>query len=385
MEFGVPREIRDLEMRVGLTPAGVLALTQAGHTVHVERDAGLGSGFTDEHYRQSGAQIVYATAEAYGRADVVVKIARPTAAEHRLFRSGQIICSFLHLRVASPDLLAALAEREITAIAYEELEEDDGVRPVLLPASEVAGRMAPIIAGQLLRSGQSLPGQQGLGILMSGLPGVPAAVVVIVGAGVVASNAARAFIGMGAEVTVLGRDVRKLRHIEDCCAGHVTTMLANEYNLKRAVQFADVLVGAVLDPGKRAPMLISREMIRSMRPGSIIIDFSIDEGGCIETSRPTTLRDPIYIAEGIIHHCVPNITSAVARTTSYAITNAALPYLQLIGNHGMLNATQKRADLLRGVVLYQGKIAHPDTATALGKEIETHLSPADAAFKEVTR
>jgi alanine dehydrogenase len=190
---------------------------------------------------------------------------------------------------------------------------------------------------------------------------------------------------MGAEVTILGRDVRKLRNIEQQSSGKVTTMLANEYNLKRAVKFADVLVGAVLDPGKRAPVLITREMIRSMRPGSIAMDFSIDEGGCIETSRPTTLRDPIYMAEGVIHHCVPNITSAVARTTSYAITNAALPYLLALGEHGIMGAIEKKADLLRGIVLYQGKMAHPDIATVLGKEMEVHLSPGDAAFKEVTR
>jgi len=385
MEFGVPREIRDLEMRVGLTPPGVLALTQAGHTVYVERDAGLGAGFTDEHYRQAGAQIVYSTAEAYGRADIVAKVARPTAAEHRLFRPGQIICSFLHLRVASPDLLNALTEREITAISYEELEEADGMRPVLLPASEVAGRLAPIIAGDLLRSGQSLPGQQGLGILLSGLPGVPAAAVVILGAGVVASNAARAFTGLGAQVTVLGRDIRRLRQIDDQCGGRVSTMLANEFNIKRAVQFADVLVGAVLDPGKRAPVLVSREMVRSMRPGSIVLDFSIDEGGCIETSRPTTLRDPIYIAEGVIHHCVPNVTSTVARTTSYAITNAALPYLLAIGEDGLLGAAQKRTALLRGVVLYHGKLTHPDIAATLDRQVDVHLSPGGAAFKEISR
>jgi len=385
MEFGVPREIRDLEMRVGLTPPGVLALTQAGHTVYVERDAGLGAGFTDEHYRQAGAQIVYSTAEAYGRADVVAKVARPTAAEHRLFRPGQIICSFLHLRVASPDLLNALTEREITAISYEELEEADGMRPVLLPASEVAGRLAPIIAGNLLRSGQSLPGQQGLGILLSGLPGVPAAAVVILGAGVVASNAARAFTGLGAQVTVLGRDIRRLRQIDDQCGSRVSTMLANEFNIKRAVQFADVLVGAVLDPGRRAPVLVSREMVRSMRPGSIVLDFSIDEGGCIETSRPTTLRDPIYIAEGVIHHCVPNVTSTVARTTSYAITNAALPYLLAIGEDGLLGAAQKRTALLRGVVLYHGKLTHPDIAATLDRQVDVHLSPGGAAFKEISR
>ena len=385
MEFGVPREIRDLEMRVGLTPPGVHALTKAGHTVYVERDAGLGAGFTDEHYRNAGAQIVYSTAEAYGRADIVAKVARPTAAEHRLFRPGQIICSFMHLRVASPDLLKALSDHEITAISYEELEEDGGVRPVLLPASEVAGRMAPVIAGILLRSGQSLPGQHGLGILLSGLPGVPAAAVVILGAGVVGSNAARAFTGLGAEVTVLGRDIPRLRQIDERCGGRVTTMLANEFNIKRAVQFADVLVGAVLEPGKRAPVLVSREMIRSMRPGSIVIDFSIDEGGCIETSRPTTLRDPIYIAEGVIHHCVPNITSAVARTTSYAITNAALPYLLAIGEDGLLGAVQKRTPLLRGVVLYHGKLTHPDIAATLNRDVEVHLSPGGSAFKDVLR
>lgn len=194
------------------------------------------------------------------------------------------------------------------------------------------------------------------------------------------------FVGIGAEVTVLGRNVRNLRKIEDQLSHHnVTTMLANEYNLKRAVRFADVLVGAVLDPGKRAPMLISRDMIRSMRPGSVVIDFSIDEGGCAETSRPTTLRDPIYISEGVIHHCVPNITSTVARTTSYAITNAALPYLLCIGNEGLLGAIQNRHELLRGVVLRHGKMAHPDIAAALGRKVDVSLSPGNAAFKEITR
>ena len=208
---------------------------------------------------------------------------------------------------------------------------------------------------------------------------------VILGAGVVGSNAARAFTGLGAEVTVLGRDIPRLRQIDERCGGRVTTMLANEFNIKRAVQFADVLVGAVLEPGKRAPVLVSREMIRSMRPGSIVIDFSIDEGGCIETSRPTTLRDPIYIAEGVIHHCVPNITSAVARTTSYAITNAALPYLLAIGEDGLLGAVQKRTPLLRGVVLYHGKLTHPDIAATLNRDVEVHLSPGGSAFKDVLR
>jgi alanine dehydrogenase len=260
-------------------------------------------------------------------------------------------------------------EREITAIAYETIEEEDGVRPVLLTASQVGGRIAPLIAGHLLRSDQGLPDHHGLGILLSGIPGVPAAVVVIVGGGTLGVNAARAFVGLGAEVTVLDCDARKLQRLDQLFNGRVITMFSNEFNLKRAVEFADVLVGAVSLPGRRAPILVSRYMVRRMRPGSVIIDFAIDEGGCVETSRPTTLRDPIYVAEGVIHHCVPNITAAVARTTSYAITNAALPYLMAIGEFGLLKAISQESALARGVNLYQGKLAHPGVAAALGQKV----------------
>lgn len=281
MDFGVPREVRDLESRVGLSPAGVLALTNAGHAVYVEAGAGAAAGFSDENYRDAGGTIVYSAQEAYGRADVVAKVTRPTAQEHTLFRPGQTVFSFLHLPVSSPDLVEALTARQITAVSYELIEEDDGTRPVLLPASIIAGQMAPIIAGRLLRSDY-----QGRGILLSGLPGVPAAAIVIVGGGVLGSNAARAFIGLGAEVTVLDKDPRKLQYLYDSLAGRVTTMFANELNLKRASQFADVLMTAASRPGRRAPMLVSRQMVRQMRPGSVIIDYAIDEGGCVETSRP---------------------------------------------------------------------------------------------------
>lgn len=373
MEFGIPREIRDLEMRVGLTPAGVLGLMKAGHVVYVERHAGKGAGFTDEDYREAGAQIVYSAAEVYGRADVVAKLARPTKDEHPLFRLGQTIFSFLHLPVASPDLFQALSVREITAVAYEMIEHDDGARPVLIPASEVAGRAAPLIAGRLLRSVQRIPDQQGLGILLSGVPGVPAATIVIIGGGVLGVNAARAFLGLGAEVTVLDHDVQKLRSLDDRFDGRITTMFANEYNIRRAVTFANVLVGAVLLPGQRAPLVVTREMVCSMRPGSVIIDFSIDEGGCIETSRPSTLRDPVYVQEGIIHYCVPNMTSTISRTTSYAITNAALPYLLSVGEHGMLAAVEKDPSLARGINLFQGNVSHPQIAAALGKKVTANL------------
>lgn len=364
MDFGVPREVRDLESRVGLSPAGVFTLTRAGHAVYIETGAGLGAGFSDEHYREAGGNIVYSAQEAYGRADVVAKVTRPTAQEHALFRPGQTIFSFLHLPVSSPDLLEALTDRKITAVSYELIEEDDGMRPVLLPASIIAGRMAPIVAGRLLRSDY-----KGRGILLSGLPGVPAAVIVIVGGGVLGANAARAFVGLGAEVTVLDRDPRKLQMLYDTLNGRVTTMFANQLNLKRAVQFSDVLIGAVSISGRRAPMLVSREMVKQMRAGSVIIDYAIDEGGCVATSRPTSLRNTTYVAEGVIHHCVPNITAAYGRTTSYAITNAALPFLLAVGEGDILQAARQLPALQRGLVLVNGRLVHQEVAQALGQPI----------------
>ncbi|GAB4164185.1 MAG: alanine dehydrogenase [Candidatus Promineifilaceae bacterium] len=369
MEFGVPKEVRDLEMRVGLTPAGALALVQAGHTVYVEREAGAGAGFSDNHYLRSGAKIVYSAAEAYGRADVIVKVTRPTAQEHRLFRYGQTIFSFLHLPVSSPDLYEALVSHEITAIAYEMIGESDGFRPILHSMSEIAGRLAPVIAGQLLMNTNG-----GRGTLLSGIPGVPPAAVVILGAGTLGLNATRAFVGLGAQVTVLDQDLRKLQLIDELYHGHVTTMLSSEYSLNRVVDFADVLVGCILSPGRRAPILVTREMVRRMRPGSVIIDFSIDQGGCVETSRPTTLRVPTFISEGTIHYCVPNLTASVARTTSNAITNASLPFLLALGAHGLPNALSEAPALRDGVNTYEGKLANADVAATLDRPLGIDLS-----------
>jgi alanine dehydrogenase len=378
MEFGVPREVRDLEMRVGLAPSGVLSLSKAGHQVYVESKAGSGAGFSDEDYRAAGGKIVYTAAEVYGRADIVAKLSRPTQGEHQLFRPGQTIFSFLHLPVASPDLFVALAEREITAVAYEMIEEDNGDMPVLISASQVAGRLAPTIAGQLLRSDRGIPGQkQGRGILLGGIPGVPPAAVVIIGGGTLGVSAAGAFVGMGSEVTALDRSLKKLQYIDERFNGRVTTMFANSYNLQRAVKFADVLVGAVLIPGQRAPILVTREMVKSMRSGSVILDFSIDEGGCVETSRPTTLRDSAYMLDGVVHYCVPNMTSVVARTASYAITNAALPYLRAVGEYGVIGAIQRQSALARGINLYQGNLTHLDVAAALGRTVTAKLPMAN--------
>ncbi len=304
MEFGVPKEVRVLEKRVGLTPAGVAALSATGHTVYVEHNAGAGAGFHDEHYENVGGKIVYSAAEAYGRADVVVKVARPTQQEHRLFKDGQAILAFFHLTVASPDLHAALASHSITAIAYEVMQEPDGMLPILMPMSEVAGQLAPIFAGQVLTSPQG-----GRGILLGGLPGVARSIVAIVGAGTLGRSAARAFVGIGAQVLVLDIDVRKLRMVDEMFGGKVSTMIANAYNLKRVVGFTDVLVGAVLNPGQRAPILITREMVKKMREGSVIMDFSIDLGGCVETSRPMSLSDPTFVSRG----CDPFLCAQPAR------------------------------------------------------------------------
>ncbi|MCA9981042.1 MAG: alanine dehydrogenase [Anaerolineales bacterium] len=352
IKFGVPKEIRDMETRVGLTPAGVEALTHAGHVVYIERHAGRLAGYNDEAYRAVGAQIVYSAAEAYGRADVVCKIARPTAEEHKFFRDEQTICAFHNLAVASPDLVEAMTESRITAVAYETIAEPSGERPVLLSASEIAGRLAPIIAGNLLMQ------EGGRGILLGGLPGIPRAAVVILGAGTLGSNATHAFLGAGAQVVVLDTDINHLRQLEQATGRRITTMFANPYNINRATQFADVLVGAVAVAGQRAPILVSDKQVREMRRGSIILDFAIDEGGCIATSRPMTRRQPTFAVHDVIHYCVPNITAAVGRTASKAITNAALPYLLALGESDLHDTQTWPTAIQQGIEVLAGERLH---------------------------
>ncbi len=368
MEFGVPREIRDLETRVGLTPAGVHSLVSAGHTVYVEKGAGLGSGFSDERYRDYGAKLVYSADEAYGRADVVVKVSRPTAREHGRFRDGQTILSLLHLSVASRDLLQALTQSHITAVAFEMVQEDDGAFPVLQPLSEGAGRLAPIIAGRLLTT---LNG--GRGTLLSGVSGVPSAEVAVIGAGTLGTYAVRSFLGLGAQVAALDSRVWRLRRLDELFDGRVTTMVASEYNLERIAEYADVIVICVHTAARRAPILLTREMVRKMRPGSVIIDFAIDQGGAAETSRPTTLRDQTYVEEGVIHFCVPNVTALVGRTISHALTNAIVPLLLEIAQFGLPAVFAANTSLARGLNVYEGRLAHPDVADALGLEIDEDL------------
>ena len=359
MDIGIPRERRDLERRVGLTPYGVDLLTCAGHTCYVEKEAGLGAGFTDHDYERTGGHIVYSGEEIYGRADMVLKAVRPTSEELDWLREGQILCGFLHLAAARRETVRTLLEKKITAIAYETIEEDNGTLPVLRTMSEVAGRMAPQLAATFLQSNHG-----GRGVLLSGVPGIPPARVAILGAGVLGTNAARTFLGMGADVFILDHNLERLRQIDQDFNGRITTMVSYPFNIARVARFAEVLIGAVLMPGARAPIVVTREMVRSMKKGAVIMDFSIDQGGCVETSRLTTLRDPTFIEEGVVHFCVPNVPGAVPRTATHAFNNAVWPYLCHVAEVGLEQALEEMPGLTRGVATRDGEIVNKALAAA---------------------
>jgi alanine dehydrogenase len=349
MNIGVPKERRPFEFRVGLSPVVVQLLAATGHKCFVETGAGLGSGFDDEAYARAGAQIVYSGEEAYGRAEVVFKIARPTVAEMDWLVEGQTLMGLLHIHSARHEKVETLLSRRITAIAYEQIQLDDGTLPVLKPMSQIGGRMAVQIAAGLLQNDRG-----GNGVLLGGVPGVPPAEVAIIGAGTVGTEAARAFLGLGAHVTLLDRDLAKLQAAEARFEGRVVTLVSHPYNVERVCKYADVLLGAVLVPGERAPIVVTREMVRRMKPRSVIIDMSIDDGGCVETSRPMMHDRPTYIEEGVIHYCVPNIPGVVARTATYAFLNAAWPYIHAIITHGVEAAIASDPALRRGVVTHGG-------------------------------
>ncbi|MCP4539998.1 MAG: alanine dehydrogenase [Chloroflexi bacterium] len=353
MNIGIPKERRELELRVGLTPYGVDLLTRAGHTCYVEKDAGLGSGFTDYHYEKTGGRIVYSGEEVYGRADLVLKAVRPTEEELDWAREGQIIAGFLHLAAARRHRVEMMLEKNITAIAYETIEEDDGTLPILRTMSEVAGRMAPQLAATFLQSDHG-----GRGVLLSGVPGIPPARVAIIGGGVLGTSAARNFLGLGAEVFVLDRDLERLREMDQEFGGRINTMVAYPFNIARVARFAEVLIGAILTPGARVPIVITREMVRSMKRGAVILDFSIDQGGCVETSRPTTLRDPVFVEEGVVHYCVPNVPGAVPRTATHAFNNAAWPTMRNVAEVGLEQALEDAPALVRGIAVKDGKIVN---------------------------
>ena len=351
MNIGIPRERRPFEFRVGLSPAGTEILTQGGHAVFVEHEAGAGAGFSDASYQEAGATLVYSTEEVLGRADLVLKVARPLQEELDWLRPGSMLAGFLHLASARQDKIEVLLAKKITSIAFEQIQAPDGSLPVLRPFSQIGGAMAGQIAARLLQNNWG-----GKGILMGGVPGVAPAEAVVLGAGVVGTCATQNFVGMGAHVTVIDHSLPALQRLWDrfpC----VTTLLSTPRNIERSVAYADVLVGAVLNPGQRAPVLVTRGMVQAMKPRSVIIDISIDEGGCVETSHPTTHEHPTYVEEGMLHYCVPNIPGAVARTATHAFVNAAMPYITEIASFG-LDAVLNNPSIEAAVNTYKGETRH---------------------------
>ncbi len=349
MNYGIVKEDPRFERRVALTPAGVQTLVGCGHKVYVEQDAGGASHFSNEKYEEVGAKIVYTNDEVFGRSDLVLKISPPTESDCERLIEKQTIFSFLHLPIAKTTVLEALLNKRVCTIGYELMEDEHGDLTILKVMSEIAGQMVIQIAARFLESHH-----QGRGIILGRITGIPPATVVILGAGTVGASAARVALGAGAEVIILDKDLTRLRHLENQFNYQIITGLTTEYNIRKSLQFADVVIGAVLMKGERAPHLVTEEMVKEMKPGSIVIDVSIDQGGCIATSRPTTLDNPTYVLHDVIHYCVPNIPANVSRTATYGMTNALLPYLMEICKDGMADAFKKNRGLAHGVCTYQG-------------------------------
>jgi alanine dehydrogenase len=353
MHISIPKERRPFEYRVGLPPAGVNLFTKHEHIVYVESGAGEGAGFTDEDYTKSGARIVYSKDEIFGRADLVLKFARPLKEELELMQDRATVAGFLHMAAARQDKIDLLQTKQITAIAYEQVEEVDGYRPILAPLSKIGGQLCVQVAARLMQNDHG-----GRGILLGGVAGVPPAEVVIIGAGVVGTTAADMFARIGAHVTLLDIDLRKLQDLQDRILYPVVTMLATPFNVQRACTYADVLVGAVLVPGERAPSVVSREMVRMMKPRSLILDMSIDQGGCVETSRPTNHGSPTFVEEEVTHYCVPNMSGVLGRTASHALFIGAYPYLQAIAEFGIEKSVESNKALEKGINSLFGEPLH---------------------------
>ncbi|MFQ6081373.1 MAG: alanine dehydrogenase [Candidatus Bathyarchaeia archaeon] len=367
MIIGIPKEIKIGENRVGATPAGVDMLVKAGHRVLVEKGAGQGSGFGDEEYRDAGAELVPTPADVW-KAEMIMKIKEPIKPEFKFFRAGLLLFTYLHL--ANPELgelTRTLMDEKVTAIAYETVQLPDGTLPLLEPMSEVAGKMAMQVAAHYLEKTHG-----GRGVLIGGVPGVSPCNVVVIGAGAVGWNAALVALGMGANVTVINRGIKRLRRLAETLGtvhtGNLTTIALSPRNVAEALKDADVVIGAVLTPGARAPILVTREMIRNMKPGSVIVDVDIDQGGIFETARPTTHEEPVYTEEGVIHYCVTNMPGAVPRTSTIALTNVTLPYALELANLGFVQAVKRDAALARGVNVYAGYVTHQGVAKAHGLE-----------------
>ena len=359
MRIGVPKEIKNNEYRIGLVPAGVRMLSSSGHRVLLQKGAGEGSGIGDDEYRNAGAALLAASEEIYCQAEMIVKVKEPLPEEYELITSDQIIFTYLHLAPA-PDLTRALIDRNCIAIAYETIQLDDGTLPLLTPMSEVAGRIAPQVGAHYLEKVHG-----GRGVLLGGVPGVERGTVAIVGGGVVGTNAAKIAVGLGAMVYVLDTDHRRLAYLDDIFGNTITTMMSNHENMARLVAISDLVIGAALKPGAKAPVLVTREMIAGMQPGSVVVDVAIDQGGCFETSKPTTHKDPVYVIDDVIHYCVTNIPGVVGRTSTFALTNVTLPYVLEIAGKGVRKAILGNRALAKGVNVYKGEITYPGVAESM--------------------
>jgi alanine dehydrogenase len=362
MIIGVPKEVKTDEYRVAMTPVGVEELTRTGHRVLIEAGAGQGSGISDEQYAQHGAEIVGDGLTIWKRADLVVKVKEPLPEEWPLMRPGQIVFTYFHF-AASEDLTRAVMTSGITAIAYETIKDSRGQLPLLTPMSEVAGRMSIQEGAKFLERPF-----QGRGILLGGVPGVAPANVAILGGGVVGANAAKVAAGLGANVTILDINLDRLRYLDDVMPPNVTTLFSDRHNIVESVGRADLVVGAVLIPGARAPFLVRREDLKRMVPRAVIVDVAIDQGGCVETSRPTTHSKPTYIVDDVVHYCVANMPGAVGRTSTYALTNVTTPYVLQIAQKGVDRATRENASLAEGVNIRDGKVTNPAVAATFGLE-----------------
>lgn len=358
MIIGATKEIKSGENRVGITPAGVQSIVSCGHTVLIESCAGTGSGFDDQAYKAAGAEIVNKQT-VFDNAEMIVKVKEPVAEEIDMLRKGQIIFTYLHL-ASEPNLTIELMKRKITSIAYETVQLDNGALPLLSPMSEVAGKMAVQLGARFLEKPQG-----GMGVLLGGIPGVPRANVVIVGGGMVGTNAAKVAMGMGARVTIVDKSIERLRYLDDIFGTRLKTLLSNSYNIENALKYADLLIGAVLVPGAKTPRLVTEKMVKQMKPGSVIIDVAVDQGGVVETiDRVTTHSNPTYKKHGVVHYAVANIPGAVARTSTFALTNATLPYIMEIAEKGLVRAILENKSLARGVNTYDGKLTCRPVAEA---------------------
>ena len=360
MIIGVPKEIKNNENRVALTPAGAKELAKHGHTIYVQATAGEGSGFSDEEYQGAGANILPTIEEVYGIAEMIMKVKEPIEPEYKLIKKDQLVFTYFHFASYEP-LTKAMIDSQSVCLAYETVEKADRSLPLLVPMSEVAGRMAIQQGAKYLEKPL-----KGKGILLGGVPGVVPAKVLILGGGIVGTQAAKMAAGLGADVTIMDISLPRLRYLADIMPANVKTLMSNEYNIRELIAVSDLIVGAVLIPGAKAPHLVTRDMLKEMQPGTVLVDVAVDQGGCIETCKPTTHENPTYIIDDVVHYCVANMPGAVPYTSTLALTNATLPYAIQLANKGWKKACKENAELKKGLNVIDGKVVYPPVAETFG-------------------